>query len=62
MMIEAELIHSRGAEARDASSSPERLRGSLKLTGLRHEQGAGKSTMAGHSHQNDSELRLAPLS
>ena len=27
-----------------------------------HEQGAGESPMAGHSHQNDSELRLAPLS
>ena len=58
MMIEAELIHSRGAGA----EMPFLVLRDYEVASSWQDFVMNKAQVTGHPHQNDSEPRLAPLS
>ena len=58
MMIEAELIHSRGAEA----ETPFLVLSDYEVASSWQDFVTNKAQVTGHPHQNDPEPRLAPLS
>ena len=58
MMIEAESVHSRGAEAEMPFLVPR----DYEVASNWQDFVMNKAQVTGHPHQNDSEPRLAPLS